>query len=97
MNKPVRSPNLPKIPVPKQNLSKSESEAPIEQSPEQNSKKKKKKKKISKSQETTQGPIDKYLWTTPQQKTTKRSATTPTDTLHDREIGSTKPRTSENS
>lgn len=86
-----------KVDVPTQNISKSESEAPIEQSPEQNQKKKKKKKKVSKSQETTHGPLDKYLGTTPQQKTAKRSATTPTDTLHDRDIGSTKPRTSENS
>ncbi|CAG2223528.1 unnamed protein product [Mytilus edulis] len=60
-----------KVDVPTQNISKSESEAPIEQSPEQNQKKKKKKKKVSKSQETTHGPLDKYLGTTPQQKNSK--------------------------
>ncbi|CAG2186049.1 CNBP [Mytilus edulis] len=84
--------------VPDQNPSELKSDETDQQHPEQCMKKKKKKKKTSKSPATTYGPLDKYLgttMTTPQQKSSKRSATTPTDKLHDREIGSSKPRTSD--
>ncbi|CAG2217637.1 unnamed protein product [Mytilus edulis] len=84
-----------KTQVPDQNPSELKSDEPDQQHPEQYMKKKKKKKKTFKSPATTYGPLDKYLGTTPQQKSAKRSATTPTDKLHDREIGSSKPRTSD--
>lgn len=89
----VEEPIKETIKTTEKKVSESESEMQTLE-PKAQSGKKKKKKKQSKSKEKSQGLLDKYFDATPQQKSTKRSATTPTDTLHDRAVDSSKPRTS---